>query len=194
MTAIQGECRLSKGFSPWEKLWAQLSFNAMVFSGICRNRVLGMALACAISRFHRVRHTRHRHASPSLRQVSHLHVDNDCLQFPPEWTKWLVKERKTAPFSAAERWSSYLIFLLIPLYPLYWLRQQPVLLAVFVASGTMWYLGQWFYFCKRCGPGSVRSTGFRQAPLSVRNDFDGQPCERTPRCLRRAGYGAMTAL
>ena len=164
MTAIQGECRLSKGFSPWEKLWAQLSFNAMVFSGIA-----GIAFSdwhwlapYLVFTVYGILGIVMRHQACA--RCPHLHVDNDCLQFPPEWTKWLVKERKTAPFSAAERWSSYLIFLLIPLYPLYWLRQQPVLLAVFVASGTMWYLGQWFYFCKRC---RTRQCPFNRVPTGT---------------------------
>ena len=64
-----------------------------------------------------------------------------------------MKERKTSPFSTTEKWTFWLIFILIPVYPLYWLLSQPILLAVFLLSATMWYLGQWLYFCKRCRVG-----------------------------------------
>ena len=150
MAVFRAECQLSKGFSLWEKIYAQLTFNAMVFAGIA-----GIALSdwrwllpYLVLTVYGILEIVMRHlACP---RCPHLYVYGDCLQFPPKWTKWLVKERKTAPFSAAERWASYLIFLLIPAYPLYWLRSQPVLLAVFIASVSMWYLGQYLYFCKRC--------------------------------------------
>jgi hypothetical protein len=58
----------------------------------------------------------------------------------------------------------YLIFLLIPLYPLYWLLTQPALLFVFILAAGMWYLGQWLYFCKRC---RVEACPFNLTPVSV---------------------------
>ena len=33
MPPLQSECRYAKGFSLWEKLWAQLSFFTMLISG-----------------------------------------------------------------------------------------------------------------------------------------------------------------
>jgi hypothetical protein len=164
MTVIRGECHLSKGFSLSEKLYAQLTFNAMVFSGIA-----GIALAdwrwlapYLVLTVYGILGAVMRHFS--CPRCPHLHVYNDCLQFPPKWTKWLIKERKNTPFSTMERWTSYLIFLLIPLYPLYWLSSQPMLLTVFLASATAWYLGQWFYFCKRC---RTRQCAFNRVPMAL---------------------------
>jgi hypothetical protein len=150
MAAIRGACQLSKGFRLWEKVYAQLTFNAMVFAGIA-----GIALSdwrwlppYLVLTVYGILGIVMRHlACP---RCPHLYVYGDCLQFPPKWAKWLVKERKTTTFSAAERWGLYSIFVLIPAYPLYWLRSRPVLLAVFVLSASMWYLGQYLYFCRRC--------------------------------------------
>jgi hypothetical protein len=161
MTSAKTECRYANGFSLWEKLWAQLSFFAMMFAGIA-----GIARAdwhwlapYLIVTAYGVPMIVMRHlACP---RCPHLYVYNDCAQFPPRWTKWLVKERKTSPFSATERWTFWLIFLLIPLYPLYWLAPQPILLAVFLVSAAMWYSGQWAYFCKRC---RVRQCPFNRVP------------------------------
>jgi hypothetical protein len=161
MVMAQGGCSLSKGFSLTEKLYAQLTFNVMVFSGIA-----GIALMdwrwvppYLVITAYGVLGLVMRHFS--CPRCPHLHVYNDCLQFPPKWTKWLIKERKNTPFTAFERWASYVIFILIPLYPLYWLSSQPVLLGVFLGSGAMWYLGQLLYFCRRC---RVRQCPFNQVP------------------------------
>lgn len=143
-------CMLSKGFSVWEKLYAQLTFFTMgiigtigivrvdwrwmlPYSAICWYGILGII----------VRHI-------NCPRCPHLHTYGDCLQLHPKLTKWLVKHRKTTPFSPLEKWLFYLIFLLIPTYPIYWLRSQPVLLIVFGLAASMWYLGQWLNFCKRC--------------------------------------------
>jgi hypothetical protein len=91
----------------------------------------------------------------------HLYEHGDCAQAPASVTRWLVKQRKTGPFSAGERFLLYLIFALLPLYPLYWLRSHTVLLILFVAGSAAWYLGQWLHFCKRC---RVSECPFNRAP------------------------------
>jgi hypothetical protein len=63
---------------------------------------------------------------------------------------WLVKERKTTPFSAIEKSLFYLIFLLVPTFPIYWLVENPILLSAFLVTVAMWYSGQFLYFCRRC--------------------------------------------
>jgi hypothetical protein len=144
------ECELSSGFSLGEKIYAQLTFGTMLVAG-------GVGLALADWRWllpylvltgYGILGIVMRHQT--CPRCPHLHVYGDCLQFPPTWAKRLVKARKTTPFSATERWTFYAIFLLIPAYPLYWLRSEPGLLAVFAVSASMWYLGQWLYLCKRC--------------------------------------------
>jgi len=150
MTSIRGECRLSKGFSLWEKLYAQLTFFTMLGTGIA-----GIArsdwrwlLPYLVLTVYGVLGIVMRHLT--CPRCPHLFVYGDCIQLPPKWAKWLVKECKTGAFSAMETWTFYLIFLLIPTYPLYWLRSQPILLTAFVVSASMWYLGQLLYLCKRC--------------------------------------------
>ena len=150
MTSIRGECHLSKGFRLWEKLFAQLSFFTMLITGtagIARSDCHWL-LPYLVIAWYGIPGIVMRHLT--CPRCPHLYVHGDCLQFPPKWTKLLVKVRRTTPFSAMERWTFYLIFLLIPAFPLYWLRSQPVLLTVFVVSASMWYLGQLLYLCKRC--------------------------------------------
>ncbi len=141
---------LSKTFKLWEKFYAQLSFQVMAIVGI-----VGIARAdwhwlppYIIVYGYGVPGIIMRHLI--CPRCPHLYGYGDCLQFPSTWTKWLVKQRKTTPFSAIEKWLFYLIFFLLPTYPLYWLRSQPVLFVVFILSAAMWYCGQWLYFCQRC--------------------------------------------
>ena len=80
----------------------------------------------------------------------HLQEYGDCLQAPVILTKWLVKKQKTTPYSALEKLLFYLIFILIPAYPIYWLLSNKILLLAFLVAAGMWYLGQFLYFCKKC--------------------------------------------
>lgn len=154
-------CRLAEGFSFWEKVWAQVSFFALGIAGtagiiradwpwvlpfliLYAYGVLGVV----------VRHL----ACP---RCPHLYVYNDCLQAHPAVTRLFIKKQKQTPMSRKEKVLFIIIFLGIALYPLYWLRSQPVLLAVFLASMFAWYGGQFLYFCKRC---RVKSCPFNRVP------------------------------
>jgi hypothetical protein len=64
--------------------------------------------------------------------------------------KMVGKTQKSTPLSTGEKFLFWAIFILIPIYPIYWLISQPILLTIFCAAATAWYLGQWLYFCKRC--------------------------------------------
>lgn len=147
---LQSKCTLADGFSFWEKIYAQCSFFAMGIIGsvgiatvdwrwvllyflIYAYGILGIVM---------------RHLT--CPRCPHLHVYNDCLQFPPKITMRLVKERKTLPFSAFEKFLFYFIFILIPAFPIYWLLSNPILLSAFLISAAMWYSGQLLYFCTRC--------------------------------------------
>ena len=165
MTSNQSECRYANGFSLWEKLWAQISFFTMLIAGtagIAREDWYWLAPYLIVG-WYGVAGIVMRHMI--CPRCPHLFVYGDCLQFHPKWTKWLIKERKTTPLSAAEKAMFRMIFLAVPLYPLYWLRSQPVLLAIFMASAIMWYAGQWLYFCKRC---RVRECPFNRVPIASR--------------------------
>lgn len=147
---IRTKGTLADGFGFWEKLYAQFSFIAMGTTGavgiglVDWRWVLPYFLIYAYGILGIVM----RHLT--CPRCPHLHVYGDCLQFPPEVSMWLVKERKTTPFSASERFLFYLVFILIPVFPIYWLLSNPVLLTVFLGTVAMWYSGQFLYFCRRC--------------------------------------------
>ena len=141
---------LADRFSPWEKIYAQLTFFGMGILG-----TIGLVIADWIWVFPYL--IIYWYGIPGIVQrhlvcprCPHLYKYNDCLQIHPSITQLLVKERKTNPFSFTERTLFLLIFILIPIYPIYWLLPSPLLLIPFLLSAVMWYSGQLFYFCKRC--------------------------------------------
>jgi hypothetical protein len=144
------ECTLTNGFDLWEKVYAQFSFFAMCIIG-----TVGIALVdwrwilpYLLIYGYGVLGVVMRHLV--CPRCPHLYVYSDCLQGPPKITMWLVKKRKTTPFSIFEKFLFYMIFILIPTYPIYWLLSNPILLGAFLIAASMWYLGQLLYFCKRC--------------------------------------------
>ncbi len=160
---VKGQCSLTGKFSLWEKIYAQSSFIAMGVIGtigiiledwiwvipymaICWYGIPGIVMRHLI-----------------CPRCPHLHEYGDCLQAPPTISKWLVKKRKTAPLSAFEKFLFYLIFILIPTYPIYWLMSNPILLSAFLLTASMWYLGQFFYFCRRC---RVKECPFNRATMT----------------------------
>lgn len=159
MNQVQG-CRLADGFSFREKLYAQATFFTIMIVGavgIARadwHWLFPFLLVC----WYGIPGVVMRHLT--CPRCAHLHRYGDCLQFPAIGAKWLVKEPKTTSFTPSERWTFYFIFAFIPVYPVYWLLSQPVLLAVFGTATVMWYLGQWLYFCKRC---RVKTCPFNRA-------------------------------
>ena len=80
----------------------------------------------------------------------HLYEHGACLQLPPKITKLLIKEKKDIPFSLNEKILFITVFILIAIFPIYWLRNNYIALAGFILFGSMWCLGQFLYFCKRC--------------------------------------------
>ena len=158
------ECPLADGFSVWEKAYAQLSFFTMGIAGTA-----GISLAdwrwvspYLLIYWYGIPGIIMRHLN--CPRCPHLQEYDDCLQFPPTLTKRIVKRRKTTPFSKVELVLFWLIALLIPAYPIYWLRMQPLLLGTFLLSAGLWYGGQLLYFCKRC---RVEVCPFNRAKLPV---------------------------
>lgn len=154
-------CRLADGFKLWEKIYAQFSFIAM---GIIGTVGIGLVdwrwiLPYLFIYGYGILGVVMRHLV--CPRCPHLYEYNDCLQFPPKITMWLVKKRKTLPLSAFEKFLFYLIFILIPTFPIYWLLAEPILLGAFLLAAGMWYSGQLLYFCKRC---RVKECPFNRIP------------------------------
>ena len=143
-------CSLSGRFKLWEKIYAQFSFIAMSVIGTIGIAVVDWRwmLPYILINWYGIPGIIMRHLN--CPRCPHLHEYGDCLQAPPGLSKWLIKTRKTSPFSASEKLLFYMIFILIPAYPIYWLFSNKVLLILFVLMAGLWYSGQFLYFCKRC--------------------------------------------
>jgi MFS family permease len=143
-------CSLAEGFSLWEKIYAQFSFIATGVIGTAGILLVDWrwVLPYLLIYVYGILGIVMRHLT--CPRCPHLHVYNDCLQFPSKISRWLVKEKKTSPFSTTEKLLFYLIFILIPTYPIYWLTSNRILLIAFLLMVGMWYSGQFLYFCKRC--------------------------------------------
>ena len=143
-------CALADGFGLPSKLYAQVSFHGMAIVGV-------IAIARADWPWLLPYLVLYGYGVPGIvmrhivcPRCPHLFLHDDCLQFPPKLTRWLVKRPQATPMPAAQVGAFSLIFLLLPTYPIYWLFRQPFLLIVFAICAVAWYLGQWLYFCKRC--------------------------------------------
>ena len=146
----KNECTLANGFNLWEKIWAQFSFIAMGIIGTVGIALVDWrwALIYFFIYLYGILGVVMRHLM--CPRCPHLHVYNDCLQAPPKLTLLLVKKRKTTPLSAFEKFLFYTYFFLIPTFPIYWLLSNPIVLGTFLIPASMWYLGQFLYFCRRC--------------------------------------------
>ena len=146
----KSECTLANGFKLWEKIYAQFSFIATGVIGITGILLVDWrwVLPYLLIYVYGILGVVMRHLT--CPRCPHLHEYNDCLQFPPKISRWLVKEKKTSPFSTLEKLLFFMIFILIPTYPIYWLISNRILLIAFLLMVVMWYSGQFLYFCKRC--------------------------------------------
>ena len=144
------QCHLTGEFSIFEKIYAQVSFFGIGILG-----TIGIILVdwhwvvpYIFIFWYGIPGIIQRHlACP---RCPHLYKYGDCLQVPPTFTKFLIINRKQTSFTIFEKVLFYLIFFLIPIYPIYWLWWNKVLFFPFVVSVVIWYSGQFFYFCKRC--------------------------------------------
>ncbi|MFH1288615.1 MAG: hypothetical protein ABII25_07970 [bacterium] len=141
---------LATSFSIKEQIYAQITFNGFWgfgFLGIILQDwkwaiIYLFIVACGILGLVQ------RHLT--CPRCPHLHVHGSCLQLHPKITKLLIKEQKNNPFSLNEKILFVSIFLLITIFPIYWLKNNIWFLTGFLLFGSMWYLGQFLYFCKRC--------------------------------------------
>ena len=155
------ECTLAEGFSFWEKAWAQASFLVMGIVG-----TVGIVIEdwpwvfpYIVIYWYGIPGIVMRHLV--CPRCPHLHVYGDCLQAPASLTRWLVKKRKATPLSNLEKSLFYGVFILIPIYPLFWLVSHIGLLVAFVIAAGAWYSGQFLHFCRRC---RVYSCPFNRVP------------------------------
>jgi hypothetical protein len=146
----KNECILIEGFNIWQKIYAQFSFIAMGIIGSVGIALVDWrwALLYLFIYLYGIMGVVMRHLV--CPRCPHLHVYNDCLQAPPKLSLWLIKKIKTTPLSVFEKFLFYMYFILVPAFPIYWLLSNPILLIAFLIPASMWYLGQFFYFCKRC--------------------------------------------
>ena len=144
------DCPLAEGFSVWEKAYAQLSFFTMGIAGTVGILLVDWrwVLPYLLIYWYGIPGVIMRHLN--CPRCPHLHEFGDCLQAPPQLAKRLVKRPKATPFSRGELMLFWPIALLIPTYPIYWLRLRPLLMGVFLLAACMWFGGQLLYFCKRC--------------------------------------------
>lgn len=158
-------CRYAVGFSLSEKVFAQITFNVFAIVGIVGIAIVDWrwAIPYAFFYLYGIPFVVMRHLS--CPRCPHLKSYGDCVQFPPSLTRKLIKVGKETPFSFGETLLFYSIFILLAFYPLYWLRVNPALLAVFVITAGGWYTGQLMYFCKHCRVGVCP---FNRTPLRGR--------------------------
>jgi hypothetical protein len=144
------KCAPAEGFSLWEKLYAQFSFIAMGVIGTVGILLVDWpwALPYILIYWYGIPGIVMRYLV--CPRCPHLHEYGDCLQAPARITMSLIKKRETTPLSTFKKLLFYLIFILIPTYPIYWLMPHKILLITFLLMVAMWYLGQSQYFCKRC--------------------------------------------
>jgi hypothetical protein len=143
------KCSLAKGFSIYEKMYAQVSFFAFCIIGFYgiyiqdwRWSVVYLIICTSV---------------PLIVQrylvcprCPHLYEYGDCLQLHPKLTRLLIKKQIASPMNRLEKSVWILIFILLPVFPIYWLVLNKALLIAFLLACGIWYGGQFFYFCKRC--------------------------------------------
>ena len=146
----KNQCALAKGFSLRAKMWAQISFLGMGIIGtiVTAQYDWKWAIPYVLVFWYGIPGIIMRHLN--CPRCPHLHEYGDCLQAPVFLTRVLAKNRKFHPYSLLEKLLFYSIFILIPVYPIYWLLSNLALLVSFLLMASMWYVGQFFYFCKRC--------------------------------------------
>jgi hypothetical protein len=92
----------------------------------------------------------------------HLYEYGSCVQLHPRITKFLIKERKKFPLSLNEKILFITVFILITVFPIYWLKNDILAFAGFIIFGSMWCTGQFLRFCKRC---RIPSCPFNRAKI-----------------------------
>jgi hypothetical protein len=153
---------LACGFSLKEQIYAQITFHGWWISGFVgialQNWIWAILYLFIVA--YGILGIIQRHLT--CPRCPHLHEYDSCLQLPKRITKYVIKARKNTPFSPSEKILFISIFILITIFPIYWLKNDNIALAGFLLFGSMWCLGQFFYFCKRC---RIPSCPFNRAKI-----------------------------
>lgn len=143
-------CHLTEGFTLREKILVRISFAGLWLTGFIAiwPESIYWALGFMILVLYGVLGLMARYwVCP---RCPHLHKYNDCLQMPPALMKRFVKKPTSTPMNKREKFLTVALFVLIPLFPQYWLIQKPLHFAVFWVFCGAWYLVLLMYFCKHC--------------------------------------------
>ncbi len=146
----QNSCDLAQGFTIGEKLFAQITFNGFwitAFAAIWQSSVPWSLIYLGLVVYGVIGLVQRQLACP---RCPHLYEYGDCLQAPPKLTKLIVKKPTTQPMNKAQRFLFVVVFVVITLFPQYWLVSLPGYFTAFWVFSGAWYLGQFLYFCKRC--------------------------------------------
>lgn len=141
---------LACGYSRNEQIYAQITFHGWWIAGFIAIALQnwGWAMLYFLIVSYGILGIVQRHLT--CPRCPHLHEYDSCLQLPPRISKLLIKEKKNIPLSHKEKILFLSIFILITVFPIYWLMNNVLALAGFILFGSMWYLGQFLYYCKRC--------------------------------------------
>ena len=149
MSSTKAWC-LAHGFTLKEKIFAQTTFFGMLIVGTIGILRVDMfyVLPYIFFAWYGIPGIIQRHIV--CPRCPHLLEHGDCLQFPSFITRQLIKKQKEPGFSLKEKGGFIFIMVMIPLYPLFWLSHNLLLLVLFLFFAGLWYSGQLFYFCKKC--------------------------------------------
>ena len=140
--AEDGQCTLTEKFTIREKLHAQFSFTTMGIVGTVGIILVDWiwVIPYIIVYWYGVPGVIMKHLT--CPRCPHYWEFKDCLQLPVFFTRILVKQQKPYPFSTFEKILFHFIFIFIPIYPIYWLLPNILLLSISLVSAVTWYSGQ----------------------------------------------------
>ncbi|MFX1514139.1 MAG: hypothetical protein ACFFCQ_16300 [Promethearchaeota archaeon] len=139
-----------KGFTFFEKLYAQLTFFGFVLAGIAAMAIEDLLFGVMYLFFALIGIIFIVMRYLTCPRCDQLRKHSDCLQLPVFLTKRIISGYNDEPFTLVEKIIFLIVFALLIIIPQYWLIQIPILFVIFWVCCLLWYIGQFFYFCKTC--------------------------------------------
>ena len=143
------KCDVGK-FTIVEQIWMQLSINGIWILGVIAiwqekpSAAIAYALFVWFGIFFFIMHL---WICP---KCPHIKKHNACVQLPPIFTKWLIRNSKIDPLKMHQKIGFYAILYGAFLIPLYWVIKMPLLAVFYIVFGLMHYPAYFFKFCKKC--------------------------------------------